>query len=354
MFSSHSSCATVLARAALASIGLAACGDSAERADPSLDRPLELTWVRTVLQPDTLEATAWVGRLTQLLHDPRTGHLLALDRDDQRIVEFTIDGQFLGSFGRRGGGPGELDNLFAFGASADHVTALDNGNGKLVIFGRVSHETATEIRLGRAVRDITTVGDTLIAVLPGPEGSLFELFHSDGRRLGSFGDGGFLGGWCSGCSITYIGDGLLVVVKPAVPEGRIYRLDGTMLEAFAFTELAPVLTRWREDFLEKIRQASRMVAVGAEGRIAAGKLWVGKPSPLNGGSFLMSAHPENMDRNPSELWELDYRGRVTKRYIFAHTWLGSPTVSSAHIYTISRDGRFAIDEHLLPGGAGEH
>ncbi len=340
----------VLASAVLASVGLAACGRPATADASSLAHPLELTWVRTLIQPDTSETTAWLGRPTKLQHDPVTGHLLALERDDQRIVEFTTEGRFLGSFGGRGGGPGELRNLLAFEIGADHVTTLDVGNGKLVIFNRDTREMVTEIRLQHSPRDITTIADTLLAVLPGPEGALFEFFHTDGRRLGSVGDGGFVGSssQCVACSVTYLGEGLLVVLKPTVPEGRIYRLDGTMLNAFAFTELGHVLTEWREAFLENIRRAGRIVAAGGGGRISAGKIWLGKPAPISGGSFLVEAVPENPNRNPTEMWELDKRGRVTKRYVFDRSWMRAPTVFYPKTYTINYDGSFAIDEHLLP------
>ncbi len=307
-----------------------------------------------IVRPDTSAETLWLRRPTRLLHDPVTGNLLALERDEQRIVEFTTAGRFLGGFGGRGEGPGKLANLSAFGVAGDHVIALDIGNGKLVVFDRATRRMTTEIRLNRVVRDITTIGDTLLVLMPGPDGSLFELLRPEGGSLSSFGDGGFVAGRCSQCSITYIGGERLAVVKPAFPEGRIYRIDGTMVDAFAFMELNDVLTRWREDFLEMIRRTAGMVADGSGGRVAAGKLWVGKPVALSRGGFLVGVLPEEMDRNPTELWELDHRGRITKRYVFGRTWIGNPTASLSRIYTIGLDGRFEIDEHLLPGVADSH
>lgn len=347
--------ASQVASAAFVLIGLPACVGRSDAADSSLVEPEEVRWERTIVRPGIDHSTLWLGRPTKLWHDPATGHLLALERDDQQIVEFTTDGRLLGTFGRRGQGPGELRNLFAFGVATSHLTALDIGNGKLVVFDRATREMTTEIRLDRAAKDVTAIGDTLLAVLPGPDGTLFELLRPDGRRVGSFGDGGFAEGHCVGCSITYVGRGLLVVIKPDVPEGRVYRLDGTMFDAFAFTELAHVLAEWREDFLETIRRASGIVAAGGGGRIAAGKLWVGKPVPVGEGSSLVLASPENLDRNPAELWELDQRGRVAKRYIFDRVQTFRPAASLAslpNIYTVRRDGGFEIDEHLMPGVAG--
>ena len=305
--------------------------------------------MRTVVRQDASEATSWLGRVWDLRHDPVTDHLLARDIHDHRIVEFTTSGEFVGYFGQFGEGPGEMRNLRVFEVWNDHVIALDQGNGKLVVFDRATRRLKTEVSLDRFARDITILGDTLAAVMPGPNGALYELFEPGGRNLGVVGDGGFVAAPCRTCSITSIGRELIAIMKPEVPEGRIYRLDGNLYDAFAFTELNHVLHEWREDFLEHIRRASGMAAAGGEGRIAAGKLWAGTATgALGGGSFFVNANPENMDVNPAEFWVLDCRGRVTKRYVFDRPRIVASTVSGRRIFALGTGREFGVYEYRLP------
>ena len=314
-----------------------------------LDRPTELEWVRTIARPDTREETAWFGRFTQVHHEPATGRLFAPDIDNQHIVELSVDGKLRGQYGRRGEGPGEIKNLFALGVAAGHVVALDIGNGKIVVFDRSTQQMAVEVGLDRAPRDITTIGDTLIAVMPGTMGALFELVRPDGRSEGSFGDGAYVAGTCSRCSITYVGNGLLAVLKPAFPEGRVYRLDGTLFEAFAFMEVDHVLSEWREEFLRTIRRVSGMVAAGSGGRVSAGKLWVSKPFSTGNGSFFVTATPENLDVNARELWQLDFRGRVTRRYVFDRPWMAYAAGPFPTVYSLGLRDQMGIHEYVAPG-----
>lgn len=329
---------------------LASCGgDSGKGPDPSLSHPIELERVRTIVRHDASEATAWLGRMRDLRHDPVADHLLGVDIDDQRIVEFTTGGEFVGYFGRRGEGPGEIRSLGSFEVTERLVVALDRGNGKLVFFDRLTRQAATEVPLNRGTRDMTTVGDTLVAVMPGPGGTLYELFNLDGQSLGAFGDAAFLGSSCLVCSITSIGDGLLVVVKPESPEGRIYRLDGSMFDAFAFGDVSHVLAKWREDFLETIRDVSGRVAAGAAGRIPAGRAWAGLPTGAVGdGSFFVRASPEKLNVNADEFWVLDRRGRVRKRYVFDRPLIGVATISFPRVFATGLSHEFGVYEYRLP------
>ncbi|WP_419935712.1 hypothetical protein [Candidatus Palauibacter sp.] len=303
--------------------------------------------MRTIVRQDASGATAWLGRIRNLRHDPVADHLLGVDIDDHRIVEFTTGGGFVGYFGRYGEGPGEMRNLAGFEVTGRHVISLDRGNAKLVVFDRFTRQAVTEVPLNRGAMDLTLLGDTLVAVMPGPDGTLYELFEVDGRSVGAFGDGAFLAS-CVRCSITSIGEELLAVVKPGSPEGRIYRLDGTMFDAFGFGEVVHVLTEWREDFLATVRGASRMVAPGGGG-MPAGRLWAGSTTGAIGdGSFFVRATPENMDVNPGEMWVLDRRGRVQKRYVFDPPLIGVSTVSFPRIFAVGLSREFGVYEYRLP------
>lgn len=326
--------------------GLIACSEGEIKVQASLDEPMTLERVRTVVRQDTTEATTWLHRPTELRYDPASGHLFGLEWADDRIVEFTTDGRFVRYFGRSGEGPGEIDNLRAFAVGAGHVTVLDAGNGKLVVFDRNTGEMRREIRLDRPLRGVAAVSDTVLAVMPGPDGSLIELFHIDGRSRGSFGDARYLETGYIGLSLNHVGGGLLLVLKPAIPEGRLYRLDGVLEAEVTFAELAHVLAEWQGEFTEKVERA-RLVDAGGR-RIAGGKMWVGDPRPLRAGSFFLTATPENLDANPWELWVLDHSGRITGRYAFAETWVRGYAVSLPQVYALGVGDEFGVYEYRIP------
>ena len=308
--------------------------------------------MRTIIRPDLSDATAWLERVSDLRYDPATDHLLARDIYNHRIVEFTTEGEFVGYFGQFGEGPGEMRNLGSFEIGGGHVIALDRGNGKLVIFDRATRGLTVEVPLNRYAMDLTLLGDTLVAVMPGPDGTLYELFEPSGRSLGAIGDGGFPAAPCMRCSITSIGRELLVVVKPGVPEGRVYRLDGSLFDAFAFIEVSHVLQEWSEEFLETVRRVSGVVAAGGRGRVAEGRLWAGSTTgALGDGAFFVRAVPENMDVNRTELWTLDCRGRLTKRYVFDRPLILPATVSGQRLFALGTRDEFGIYEYRLPADA---
>lgn len=304
-----------------------------------------------IVRQDASEATAWLGRLRDLRHDPASDHLLGVDIDDQRIVEFTTGGEFAGFFGRYGEGPGELRSIRAFELAGHNLVVLDSGNGKLVIFDRSTREMVAEVPLNRRVLDLTMLDDTLVAVMPGPEGALYERICVDGQTSGAFGDGGYLASSCSRCSITNIGEGLLAIVKPELPEGRIYRFDGTLFDAFGFSELDHVLNQWRLDFQETVRRMSGMAAPGSGGRMPAGRYWAGvNTGALGDGFFFASAVPENMTINPAEAWVLDRHGRVRERYVFDRPLIGISTVSSPRVFGLGLSHEFGVYEYRLRVG----
>lgn len=309
----------------------------------------KLERVRTVVRQDATAETVWLSRPSALHYDEIADRLFALDRDNQRAVEFTTSGEFVGAFGGRGEGPGEMRNVKAVAAIAATVVVLDQGNSKLLFFDRDTRELMTEVRLrGRVPVNMSTAGDTAVAVIPGPNGSLFELFSLEGLSLGAFGDGGFLGNGYPGHLVADIGYGRLVVVKPELPEGRIYRLDGSPLDIFVFSELGHVLAEWREAFAAKVRRRMGSLAAADAGRIAAGKLYVSSLGAAGDGSFFVAVTPEDLDINPPELWLLDRRGRVKRRYVFDRPWVGRLTASFPRIFAAGQEDEYGIHEYRIP------
>ncbi|WP_419936674.1 6-bladed beta-propeller [Candidatus Palauibacter sp.] len=334
----------------LVAVVIAACSGSAnDQSSRGLDVPTELRYVRTVVRQDTTEGTTWLQLPQRISYDSASSHLFVLDWAEQSIMEFTTSGRFVGSFGHKGEGPGELKNVQAYALGRHHLTALDMGGGKLEVFDRSSRAAQRTIRLQRLMLDITAIDDTIVAVLPGPDGALFELFNiTSGSSLGSFGDGGFLGTVCMYCSITYIGNDLLVVLEPGRIDGRIVRLDGSPFEVFAFVELADVLTRWQEQFLGVMREAVGRLNNGERGRVPGGKVWFPTVGATGDGGFFVIATPARVGDDPFEIWTLDQRGRITARYRFDRTWIGMYTSSFPTIYTLGSDDQYGIYEYEVP------
>lgn len=331
-------------------LAFAACAKPDPAQTPSLDEPITLERVRTVIRQDTTAATTWLHRPTELRYDPVSGHLFALEWADDRIAEFTIEGEFVRYFGRGGEGPGEIGNVRGFAVATGHVTVLDSGNGKLVVFDRDTGDVRREIKLDRRLQGMAAVSDTVLAVMPGPNGTLIELFHIDGRSRGSFGDASYLETGNVGLSLSHIGGELLLVLKPAIPEGRLYRLDGSLHAEVTFEGLAHVLADWQEELARKMERARLVDAAGR--RISGGKLWVDSPRPLGDGSFFLTATPEDLDENPWELWVLDHGGRLTGRYAFAETWVRGDAASFPRIYALGLGDEYGVHEYRIPRSAG--
>ena len=63
------------------------------------------------------------------------GRVYVMDRSGNRIIVFDVDGRYLRSLGRKGGGPGELGFPLAFAVAADGtVSVFDALKHKLVRF----------------------------------------------------------------------------------------------------------------------------------------------------------------------------------------------------------------------------
>lgn len=64
------------------------------------------------------------------------GRLYVLDRGSHRVAVFSPDGRFVRMFGRRGGGPGELQAPVGIAVSGDEVLVLDLAHGAIVVYDR--------------------------------------------------------------------------------------------------------------------------------------------------------------------------------------------------------------------------
>ena len=77
--------------------GLTACsgGNVGLRPPASLEEPIILERVRTVIRQDTTEGTTWLNLPGGLQYDSIRDHLFAMEYGDARIVQFSTDGERL-------------------------------------------------------------------------------------------------------------------------------------------------------------------------------------------------------------------------------------------------------------------
>lgn len=62
------------------------------------------------------------------------GRMFIADRGDNRVVIFAPDGEYLGSFGDKGQGPGEFGMIFGLAISGNRVLLDDYGNNRLSVW----------------------------------------------------------------------------------------------------------------------------------------------------------------------------------------------------------------------------
>lgn len=62
------------------------------------------------------------------------GRMFVADRGDHRVLMFAPDGEYLGSFGSEGQGPGDFGSIFGLAISADRILIDDYGNSRLSVW----------------------------------------------------------------------------------------------------------------------------------------------------------------------------------------------------------------------------
>lgn len=305
-----------------------ACG----QAPPTLEVQL-LQQQRSVVAPSVVDDSQWIAHPARLRYDPATETLFALDRMYQAIVEFDESGRLVRRLGHRGEGPGELRNVRSYALGKHHVVVLDSGNGKIVVFRRDA-SGFDEFSFIRFASDLTMLGDSILAIVPGDDGHAFQLLTLTGEELGSHGDGTWLRRPCRFCFIRQLASEKLVIIEGEGPEGRILGLDGSVRGAFGFHSLHDVLATWREDFRATLRRAGVSVAGGGRGRVPSGKGFVIDVDIVEGGGFNVVAVPERLDEEPREVWRLDEKGVVTQRLQFDRVGVGADIAGYPQVFVL--------------------
>lgn len=132
---------------------------------PARDRPLELP-VRPAYTVGVAEGAdhEMFAQVAGAAFDA-DGNLFVLDRGNHRVVVFGPSGAFVRTFGRRGGGPGELQAPMRIVVSGDEVVIHDLAHNAAVIYSRD----------GTHLRNV-----------------LFDADQRPGRRLDAHPGGGFV------------------------------------------------------------------------------------------------------------------------------------------------------------------
>jgi hypothetical protein len=128
----------LLATVALALVAVAAPPASAQQTItlPPRDRPLEMP-VRALYTVGVIDGAEheMFGRVSAVAFDD-AGHLFVLDRDNHRVLVYGPDGGFVRMFGRRGGGPGELQAPMAMAVTGNEVMVVDMAHSAVVVYSR--------------------------------------------------------------------------------------------------------------------------------------------------------------------------------------------------------------------------
>jgi hypothetical protein len=320
------------------------CGPT-DATDLSVAVPMD--FVRTVAAPQVDDVDPWLSQPSRIRYDGASGTLFTREWADVSVQEFSRSGEHIREYGGvRGEGPGEIDNMRTYDIGPDYVVIHDGGGAKILRFDRRDASLISEFSLGRMVYDMTVVGDTAIALIPGTDGSAFDLLDLDGNPLASAGDGGFLTSGICRCLIRDIGAGRVVIVRTTLAEGRVLSLDGHLREAFGFHELAHVLAQWSEDFREKLREMGTRIAEGAPGRVASGRYYVSEVVGLGDGTFYAILVPEKTHEEPLEIWVMDRKARVSGRYAYQRTRVGAHADGFPTVFGVGFDDGSIHEFHV--------
>lgn len=187
----------------LVAIWVAACEPASEQT-PALLRIEALP----VIGQEAGDGPDVFGRVGDIELD-NDGNVYVLDRSGRVVQVFDEDGVFLRTIGRRGRGPGELENPVAVGWGPEgYLWIVDPGNGRYAVFDPLGELVATHRRAAEGVAGgwpVTFAGDRLydISFDFGPGGPYpvpveYEITQQEVRRvqqvelppLGRWGPGG--------------------------------------------------------------------------------------------------------------------------------------------------------------------
>ncbi len=322
---------------------LAACVGDQAPADRSIQQgepPVEpLSFLRSVVSPDTTLETDWLSTPTRLRVDPTTRTLLVMGQMEGRVVEFSTAGQLIRHFGEQGSGPGEIRLAQGFAITTHVVIILDAGNGKIAVFDRSSGDVMSEIRLNHLPYDIAAVDDSLIALVPGTAGHAFALYALNGREVGQYAES-VIPNPCYSCQIVSLAGDLIVITDGEGPLSYVFDQSGNLIRTLNYREMIADVAVWEREFAELLEVAGDR---GPAGRI----LFADNVRAANG-RMLLTVVPEKVAERGRELWVVDPGGgRVIVRYTYPHVDAGTFAVMLGDLVFAHRTEDFGIHEYRV-------
>lgn len=345
-------------------------GDSVLRELARVGQEIRLGPGRPVVVPDTTPDSEWLERVGQLGFDADRRRVLVLNQGSSGVVEFTLEGRFIQRFSRgAGAGPGEIGRAARFAFNEDILVILDHGNGKLVVFGRRDGSYRRDRTLPRRYSDLTLApsGDVayLVPGAPGHAVDVLDLASGAVESRGSLADLPLSCDradctprreLCRGCRIQAVGDSLLVVLNRDVATLVTFDLEGTARARLPFSEVHPLLRRWREEDEPLLREAR-----AADGPNALTlKVYFTDIGVALDGRVVVPVVPSRRqwERRGNELWLVDPITGRHSRYVYPRRQVGFWAVftgreviafdaddDGVHLFPVPvRDGR-------PPGGA---
>lgn len=354
--------------AGLALVGTAACvgqedpaplsegpGEGIEEVVPSrpsdVGAPDPLQAIGLVVVPDLRQDTEWLGRVGELVLDPITGHLFALQPGRADVIEFTSEGSLATRFGgTRGRGPGEVQRVVDFAFRSDAVALLDRGNARVLVYGRRGR-LQQEFPVPSSYRSVAFFQDRL-ALLPGADSAAFDLLTIRGEAAGSVGIRSDLPLGCAGaqcgmseipclsCQALAVGPHLAVVNRERA-EVSIFGPDGAVVFRKDFLRDDPLVASWvRADEAVRARMEAEERARSPEGvRTQVIKSYFLGASGTPAGLLLLSVVPaaEELREAGFEAWLLDPSDGSYSRFRYPRTGVGFRVAGTPD------DGLYALD-----------
>lgn len=270
----------------------------------------------TVVVPRFSEETAWFERPRSLEPSSVDGHLWAVDPSAATLTEIDTAGTVVRVLGRKGQGPGELQNPAKLIDTGKRILVLDRA-GKILILSQAG-SFDSEIRLESRGWDVAAHGDREFVVVAGENG-LVDVYK-DGQRTRSVGVSVHSEMACRSCKVAMLPDGRIVVAEPSVPQLRLFSASGTTSTVIDLRN--ELMTQWQGSRTSR-RRDSR----------GSSKDWISEVVAVDTASALLLMSPPS-PASGTELWKVDLQTGTVGR-----SQLSGKFVTSG---VLTADGFFAL------------
>ena len=302
--------ATVLTTVA----SLMACGSEAPPPRPDYGPvPTEFTLTRTLVEPDTTVATAWLGMPRQMKYDPRTGNLFVTDQHNLTVHELTSDGDYVRSYGHEGEGPGEYSYPHGIEILEDRLLVLSET--KILVYSTSTGGLLRETRLSEpAYRFAVTTHDRVIT-LPGWDGALFNIVSLETGEVVQRGQTDATTPCQVMCDVTGLGPSRVAIVDALLLRVVVAEIEGEVVETLPLDQI-PFVREWFDEEEKLLKQ--RM----DRGMPLYHKLWVSEFRALSDHELMLGIIPGESGGGWYEYWVVDVETGILRRTTYDQQFFG--------------------------------